>query len=453
MKNKISVLLVGVLGLHLIFLVFLKFTAWPEMLLWPYMMIQGLLPYKDIAIAHTPHLIADLAVFFKIFGVGILQLKIYTWLLIIATDLIVYWVSDKLWNRKIAIIFTFSFIVLQIFFDGNGLWFDSLLVPFSVVLFYLVSKKNYFWTGIIWAVMFLTKQTAVWFLIPVGLTLVKNLKFNNIPHVNWQELKKFTFGALIVIVSFILILWVFGILSYFYQWAINFGIFVLPRAQGQIQLPDLKNLIVAGFPFVIIILFLLNKNRNFYLLIWMIAGSMGAYPRFEYFHFQPALPFLAIIIGIVMYQANKNRLVNIFLVLYLLGFSYLFANYFMRNWKEGTRFLETDVADIVFYVKNNTHENEKIFVLNWWDNIYPLTRTIPATDPWIPQLSWYQDLPGIQEKEIESLKTIKPKLILFNEYESAGLAAYKPRKLGDYIDNNYELKEKINGISILVLKK
>jgi hypothetical protein len=124
----------------------------------------------------------------------------------------------------------------------------------------------------------------------------------------------------------------------------------------------------------------------------------------------------------------------------------------MRNWREGTRFLEADVVDVVSYVRNNTHENEKIFVLNWWDNIYPLTGTLPATDPWVPQLPWYQDLPGVQEKEVENLRATKPKLILFKEYEQVGLAAYKPQKVLDFINSNYTLKEEIDNIGIFVLR-
>jgi len=425
----------------------LKYTAWPEMLLWPYMMIQGLLPYKDIAIAHTPHLVIDLAIFFKIFGVGVLQLKIYTWLLIIFTDLVVYWVSNKLWNRKVAIVSTFSFVILQIFFDGNGLWFDSLLAPFSVLLFYLVSKKNYLWTGIVWAVMFLTKQTAVWFLLPIAWQVAKNEERK------MKNLIKYVYGVSIVLGSFLLLLFTFNLLPSFYTWAVNFGIFILPGAQGQIQLPDLKNLIVAGFPFVVFVPFLLNKkNRNLNLLAWVIAGVMGTYPRFEYFHFQPAIPFLAIIIAIVVTGVKQNKLIKAFLIFYTLGSVYLFANYFMRNWREGTRFLEADVVDVVSYVRNNTHENEKIFVLNWWDNIYPLTGTLPATDPWVPQLPWYQDLPGVQEKEVENLRATKPKLILFKEYEQVGLAAYKPQKVLDFINSNYTLKEEIDNIGIFVLR-
>jgi len=75
--RKAKFFLVAILLLHVIFLLNLKFTAWPEMLFWPYLMLKGWLPYRDIAIAHTPVLLADLTIFFKIFGLGLLQLKIY----------------------------------------------------------------------------------------------------------------------------------------------------------------------------------------------------------------------------------------------------------------------------------------------------------------------------------------------------------------------------------------
>lgn len=443
-----KLILLGVLGFHLFLLVQLKFTAWPEMLLWPYMMIHGLLPYKDMAIAHTPHLLVDLAIIFKIFGTGVVQLKIYTWLLVIITDVLLFWVSNKLWNRKVAIVATFSYIILQIFFDGNGLWFDLMLAPFALLTYYQLQKKNYLWVGILWAVMFLTKQTAFWFLLPIGLQVLQNKKERI------TNIVQLVIGTAGVAVLFVLLLLLFGILPDFWNWAVNFGGFVLPRSQGQIQLPDLKNIIIVGFVFVVFVPFLLNKKtRNINLFVWAVAGMMGVFPRFEYFHFQPALSFVAIAIGTILVSLKRRRIFNIFIIFYLLGSFYLFANYFMRNWKEGTRFYETDVRNLVSYVKQNTNPGEKIFILNWWDNIYPLTSTLPATDPWVPQLSWYQDLSGVQEKEIEDLKTTKPRIILFKEYESTGLAGYKPQILSDYITANYEFKEKMDGVSILVLKK
>jgi len=91
--------------------------------------------------------------------------------------------------------------------------------------------------------------------------------------------------------------------------------------------------------------------------------------------------------------------------------------------------------------------------MNWWDNIYALSNTIPATDPWVPQLSWYQESSGIQEKEVTDLEKSKPKLILLHDYTDSGLAAYVPEKVYDYVSANYKISSKVDGIEILVPKK
>ena len=90
--------------------------------------------------------------------------------------------------------------------------------------------------------------------------------------------------------------------------------------------------------------------------------------------------------------------------------------------------------------------------MNWWDSIYPLTGALPAITPWIPQLSWYQEIPGIQDKEVETLKASKPKLILLLDYSGTGLSSYKPQKVLDFVELHYDLKERIDGIEILVPK-
>jgi hypothetical protein len=448
MKNwqKITFSLLGIMGIHLLLLLNLKFTAWPEMLLWPYLMIHGWLPYVNIAIAHTPLLLVKLAVFYKIFGVGIIQLKIFTWILIMVLDAFVFWICKKLRNTKTALIAVSAFAFWQLFFDGNGLWFDLFMGVTALISFYFVQKKRYLLVGIFWALAFISKQTAVWFLIPIGLELTdKNLK----------PLSGFIKGVILTLAIFVFGLWIGGILPSFFNWAIRFGVFILPKAQGQIQLPDLRNLVVSLFPFLIFIpLFWKGGKKNLYLALWAVAGGLGAYPRFEYFHFQPAIPFLAIASGLVLTNLGKQiRPIKYFLTFYILGSVILFAGFFMRNFNEGVRFFETDVSDLVSYVKSNTSSGDKIFVMNWWDNIYPLTDTIPAVDPWVPQLSWYQEIPGIQEKEVTDLKSSKPKLILLQSYTDSGLAAYMPQKVYNYITANYKLKEKVDGIEILVPTK
>ncbi|HKB88283.1 MAG TPA: hypothetical protein VKC53_01400 [Patescibacteria group bacterium] len=447
--KKFPSLLVIILALHLFLLLKLKFTAWPEMLLWPYLIVHGLLPYRDIAIAHTPNLLIILSLIYKVFGVGVFQLKIYTWAVIIFTDFLLFWVINKLSNKnsllfnskKVAIIAVSLFVFWQVFYDGNGLWFDSMIAPISLFVFFLIHKKKYLWAGVLWVIMFFTKQTAIWFLIPIIFSL--------------KKYRDFIYGGTVTVIIYFLATLFWGNLPNFYEWAIKFGVFVLPRSQGQIQFPDLKNMLIALFPFSIFIpYFIKMKSKVANLPLWALAGSMTAYPRFEFFHFQPGLPFLAMSSAIVLTNLNKrDRFLKMFIALYALVSIYLFTNFFIRNWQEGTRFFESDVSDVANYVKNNTTPGDKIFVMNWWDNVYALTNTLPATNPWVPQLYWYQEIQGVQDREVADLIASKPRLILLQDYSESGLASYKPQKVYDYVILNYKLKEKIDGIEILIPKK
>jgi len=454
MNKKHILLLFGILGTHLFLLIFLKFTAWPEMTLWPYLMTKGWLPYSNIAIAHTPLMLIDLSIFYKIFGVGILQLKIFTWLLILFFDGLIFTVVKRLWNIKTAFISLIFYIPWMLFYDGNGLWFDLYMGLLAFTSFYFAKQKKWFWTGIFWAFAFISKQTAIWFLIPIIFELVQNILRRPCKDQPFKVFLWFTLGALCVLVPFILLLNTFHLLPSFWNWAVKFGIFILPKAQGQIQLPTLKNLMASIFPFLIFTPLILKTGKKYLnLLIWIFAGSLGAYPRFEFFHFQPAIPFLAIASAIVFMGIRKNKTLLRFVVLiYIICSIYLFTGFFIRNYNEGTRFYGQDVADIVTYVKYNTEKGDKIFVLNWWDNIYALTDTIPSTDPWVPQLSWYSEVTGVQEKMIEDLKSNPPKLIIFSPYTEMGLSAYIPQKVYNYITENYKLSQSVDNLEILIPK-
>ncbi len=149
----------------------MSFTAWPEMLAWPFFILKGWLPYKDFAMVHTPLLVLDIALFNKIFGLGAVQLKIYGWILIALTDLTLFYVAKKLWSAKVALLSLLFFIPLQILYDGNGIWFDYALSIWGLLALYLLLSKRYLAAGVVWALAFLTKQTAVWFLFPISFVM------------------------------------------------------------------------------------------------------------------------------------------------------------------------------------------------------------------------------------------------------------------------------------------
>lgn len=380
------------------------FTAWPEMLAWPHFILNGWLPYKDIAIAHDPLLIIVLTLFYKLFGVGIAQLQIFTWLLILINYYLLFRITKKLYSQKTAICALLFYIPIQLLYEGNGLWFDLALIPFALLLFYSIKQKKYLISGIIFALGFLTKQTFIYFLIPITLLNIKikqNLLLNT---------KKFILGLSSIIFVFILLLLIFGILDDFYFWAIKFGIFYLPHARGQVVLPNLRQLAVALFPFSISIL-----SPAF--IPWIISGAIGVYPRWGLFHFQPALPFLAIAFGVFVSKFNNfslkvDKRKKILLIIYLLITGIIFSKFVIRNWGKDVRFYEQDVKDVVTELNILNPNHNEIFVLNYWDNIYALSNTMPVTRPWIPYLSWYLSVPNVKDEIVSDIKTEMPEQIV-----------------------------------------
>ena len=442
-------ILIFVLVAHLILLLNLKFTAWPEMLLWPYLVIKGWLPYQDIAIAHTPLLTLTLTLFYKFFGVGLLQLKIFTVILILFTDLTLFWVVKKLWGRYAAIVSLIFYLPLQIFYEGSGLWFDLALAPLGLFIFYSVKRRNFFGAGLAWALSFLVKQTAFWFLVPIFFA-ISGVAGKPI----LQKLRGFIQGILIVLIPFLILFWGMGILPEFYFWAIKFGVGILPRAEGQISLPGIKSAIFSFLPFLIYLFASSAKKKEGGLLVWTLAGLMGIIPRWELFHFQPAIPFLAIAAGLNFANLGKLKPRVYLIFLFYLALTSFFLSFILSfNLGRKARFFDQKTLEIAKFVSRKASPDEKIFVLNVWEHVYVLSSTLPSIKPWVPHLAWYMEMPGIQEEIVADLSVEKPRLMVVGDFDSGGLALYKPQKILDFIYENYVIEDKIGEFSVLVPKK
>jgi hypothetical protein len=449
--KKIYFLFIFILFVFLFLLFNLRFTLWPEMVAWPYLITKGWLPYRDIAIAHNPLLLGDLHLFFKAFGVGVFQIKVFTWILFIISQFLVFIFAKEFWNKKAAIFSVIFYFLLFVFYEGNGLWFDLYMGIFAFVSFYFIRKGNWLWAGVFFGLAFLSKQTAAWFLIPILIDVIVRLPLKEAPF-------KLLFGVSFIFALFLIFLWHLGILDDWWRWALNFGIFVLPKSQGQIQLPSLKLIFLGYFPFLIFLIYFLaskgkkinHKSYFLFLFVWGLVGSFGSYPRFELFHFQPSIYYLAIAFGVVFSEFFKFKLRFQYLFFFFFfGNFFFFKEVFVRDLAKETRFYEDNVKEVSNFVKSKTNPGDYILVLNWWDSLYAFTQTIPATKPLVPQLAWYQEIRGVQEKEVEDLSQNRPKLIIKSPYTKKGLSSYMPLKLYDYIIKNYKTDATIGGIEIL----
>lgn len=418
--------------LQLLLLATTRFTAWPEMTFWPYLMLNGWLPYQNIAIAHTPLMLAMLTIVYKIAGIGLIQLKVFTWVLAAATTILVFIFPRVDKRQKIAVASALAYFLLSFIYQGNGLWFDLMLAPLALLLYKTITLKRFALSGAIFALMFLTKQTAVWFL-PIIMYLIITEKSRI------QMAFKFIAGFGSIAIAFAIVLIILGISSDFGKWAIEFGIFTLPRLQGQISPPAVRQIVYSLLPFSIL---LFSRKKN--LFAWAIAGAMGAFPRFELFHFQPAIPFIALALGDALSVKRFKHVINLYIFIILTMFAYSF----LKDFNQPTRFYDNETLAFSQYLDTKTEDYSCVFIINDWDQIYTLSRTLPASDPFVPHLPWYMD-DRVQEEIVNDLKISQPKYVVHRPFEGSGLSSFRPEILMNYIYSRYKESGTINGRVIL----
>ncbi len=442
-------ILVSLLAAHLLLLITTQFTAWPEMLFWPYLVLRGWLPYQDIGIVHSPLLVVELTFFYKIFGLGIFQQKIFSWLLALFIDLLLFKIAHKLYGLKPAILALLCFILLHVYYDGNGVWFDQALALFPLLIFFAVEKKKYFLAGLLWALAVFTKQTAVWFLIPVFFAFYQSQQ-------RAKFILDFSKAALLVFLTVLLGLAIYGLQTAFINWAVIFGIGILPRQIGQIKAPGLKEIISSLLPYLVFLPLIIQKNKRYLsgLIIWSLAAAMGVFPRWELFHLQPALPFLSLAISTLLGSLWKSRKSFAILpgVIIIIAILILISRGIQRKIDKPDRFNDANDQKIVQTVRRITVPNQLIFVTNYWDNLYPLTQTLPATRPFIPQLAWYINQPTVEANLLNNLKSTPAKIVVRGQFKDTDSLVNRFPLINDYIDAHYNVIETISGIDILQIK-
>jgi len=170
------------------------------------------------------------------------------------------------------------------------------------------------------------------------------------------------------------------------------------------KLPTIKSLILVIVLVIPGIMGLVKKEWK--MSLWVLAGVAGVWPRWELFHFQPGLPFIALGVN---YLPKKWKTISSLLILIILGIS------IGRGINKPDRFVEPQILQVSQYINQHTTATDTIFVWNTWDNIYALSNRLPATRPWIPQLPWYLNQPGILDKMQNDLITNQPKIIVVTE--------------------------------------
>lgn len=457
-KYLVFLVLVGV---HLFILVRLQFTAWPEMLSFPYIVDKGFLIYKDFHHVYQPLLTLVLAYYYKLIGFSVIGLKLFTWSLVVLVDFLIFLVSKKIlgrsWNSLVPLL---VFVLLQPAFEGNMLWYDLMLVPFilcSVYFLFQWSEKrnliNVFLTGLFLSLGFLIKQQEILLFMPfLAYLLINRIKI--------KQLFVFFVGAVLPIICLIVFLLVNQNFDDYLFWTFMFPFYWLPRIPGYKVLPLLKEwevlIVMVVVPAFGIFYFLKRKGENFvltFLFVIFVLEVVLSFPRFSFFHLQPALATFAIICG---YLLSSKKSVIVFLSVTSLLFIGIYRwKLVAREFNHLTRFYGDEETHLAQRVDMVTSPNDKIYLLGPNAVVYVLANRIPPK-PWIENYVWHFEIPGMQEKVISGWEHDPPKVIFWTPPEPGSwydLGTYQPKKIADWIKMNYIHKEDTkSGVGVWYLK-
>ncbi|HCH59305.1 MAG: hypothetical protein UX80_C0002G0062 [Candidatus Amesbacteria bacterium GW2011_GWA2_47_11b] len=406
-----------------------QFTPWPEMLLWPWLINQGWVPFTDLILAHTPLLYLSLSLWYRLVGPGLIALKIFTWIYILITATALWIITIKQSGKKSAAISLLLYFMMQTIYQGNGVWFDLALAPMSLLIYYFLTSQRVGMAGILFSVSFFIKQTSFWLIFPIIWQLLTT-----------RSVQRFLTAAVVTSVIILSMFALIGILDDFYLWTIRVGVFSLSRSQWQSQWPTLSQAIVFLFlPFVVSVF-------DYKLAPWIIFASLGVFPRWELFHFQPALPFL--VLGLVQISIKNRKFFSVLLVL----ISLLYFRVLIRDWGKPDRFFDPDTLQAVQFIQAQTKPSDNLYVFNYWDHIYFLSNRLPATRPYVPSFPVFLNISGIQLEMVKDLEANRPPFVVYHPLEKSGYGSYNPRPLWDYLNKDYQVYQKISD-QLWILKR
>jgi hypothetical protein len=402
--------LIIVLSAHIILLCLVRFIAWPENLLWPYLNQNGVSYYKELFLIYSPIYWWSLSFFYKFFGIGLYQLMAFSWGMILITDILLFFVSKKkIWPVGL-------YIPLQIFFEGNGVWPDHLLAPLFLIAYWAYNQKKYFWVGVALGLSLMTKQTAAY----VGIFIFALVTWQR----NGKALGRIILGTLLVIIAVISYLYWDGALAGFWDSAVSYILFFHSRYPLQTQLPTLAQLPTLLLLVVVVVILFFKKTTR-HLVPWIVFASLGIFTRFEYFHLQPALPFIALGIG-----ASGLAIVPYFI------FLILFSRFLIHNSLVEPRFMGKDIFENARAIGEVIGHEKRLLVVNGWDHYYFLTKTLPVNNSFTPSTPWTMDYPANKEKFRLALAA-KPKFIVFNQCLLVKNICYKPQGIVEVLKKDY----------------
>lgn len=460
-----KLLLLAVFIFHTLILSRLIFTAWPEMLSYPYLFSNGFVLYKDFIMPYPPTLPFLLSLIFNIFGFNPYVLKIFTWILILGIDFLLYMVLKKITqNNQKSLIFLALFTLLQSFLEGNMLWFDLTTVPPLLLAFFFILKwlekkkiKDLFLVGLFLSLTIIVKQIALIYLFGfLFFYLISTVKINP------KEITGLCFGLIVPFIPLGLYLFFTNSFLQFWNWTIYYPLFEWSKFPGYVNFAISKRYVLVTFLLLLSLLTglflafkkIIRDKVTLLAFIFLITTLIAVYPRFSFFHLQPALVFIIILLARFFIQLPARFKLIQTVLIFTTTFIIMNA-IFPTVAGKGIRFYSETDKTLGQQIQKLVKPNERIFLLGLDSSLYVFSNHLPSKR-WSDNFGWYLEVPKVQEWVLEGFESDPPQFI-FRRIPSEGrwfdLGTYQPQKILNYIFLNYKKEGIIDGEVELWIRK
>lgn len=434
---------------HLVLLTTTRFTLWPEMVVYPYLINNGFELYRDIINPYTPIFANFLSFFSQKFGYDPIAYQLLTWAIVIVVDISIYKISRKIFNSQI---FAFSslifFVIVSQPFGVNGLWYDLVQTPFILLSFYFVylflakpkNLKYLLASSLLLALAFFIKQQIIW--LYIWLTLIVLLKFKSNLKKSLKSFSLIFMPPLMLGILNIAFFYSKGILSDFLFWVLYFPFIIASKMPGYLLLPTKRQLSVLLVLIAIFIPVIRNQNKKSRLILTTSIFLLPfAYPRFDYFHLIPFLAIISLALGPNLKLIIKSKIISKLAFMSLVTIlSFITARYILNNYKKEVRFFEKDIYTSSHLLSLLSTHSDRIYIQNGPDQIFVIANRLP-TKPWAIQFPWYLEVTHTQSRILQGIKESDPKFVISKPYSEEGkyeIGSYRPQNLGNYLDSNYK---------------
>jgi len=459
--------------IHLVILLKTAYIEWPELLYYPWLISKGLFPYRDIVLMYFPGAYYLLLPIYKIVGFSLLGQKTAAYLFILITDLGLFILSRKIFrNMKISCLVLGFFIFWHPVFEGNTIWYETILSPFYLIAFYLsllVLKKNSLYfrllLGIAFTFILFIKQPAMWVLF-VTILYIFYLNLNNIK-------KAFIYAFEILIIPAVSV-----VILIFYYYSIGIGsefwyqtviiIFSLARIDSMyIMLPPLRDLVLILPSYIPALAVLIKistvdkktKNTVILIFLWILAGILAGQPRWGIFRLVPSLIFAALAFGIFVKLNIKNIFRRNIFIIFVLSLIFILS---IRSYHKFYFIRQNNYPDLLSGKINVIHSKiinsigtSRYFVFGNYDYLYMYSNEKPQVLPWVPLFPWNGEIPGLQEKLINEIEKHKIPYVIYIPFHKDKIyyLDYKPDKIYAYLENAYEEFNQIDNYGWILKRK